>query len=315
MNYRVDYLALDVISSDQRFNLNSSFDINTLKESISAIGIIYPLIVWKHGNSILLIDGFKRFQIAKNSEVTKLPFIFLPANYTLSDVINVRYYNLKSCDTELNAHQKLSIYRLLEEACEINQILHNWRKLLNFKNPEKFQNILNWPEIAKEYIYNYNVSIKQLQPLINQNNQVINEIFSLAVLLSIRMVELNTIIEMISEIALNENQSMISILKRNAITSIIGDENLNRNQKILKLKQTIYEWRYPTITKCQKHLTNQLKKLSFNSNTQIHYDKSFEKPEIALSTKLKNEEDLDSFMKLITNKSKYKSLKKILASL
>ena len=123
------------------------------------------------------------------------------------------------------------------------------------------------------------------------------------------------IVEIFSEIALNENISILSILERKQIQSIMQNENLNRNQKILKLKQFLYEWRYPTITKFQKQLTDQLKQLSFDDNTQIHYDKFFEKPEIILSTKIRNNEDLNSFTDLITNKSNIKAIKNILVFL
>jgi hypothetical protein len=311
----IEYLKLNSISKDQKFNLNSNIGINALKESIASVGIIYPLLVWKNDNSILLIDGFKRFQIAKNLGETEAPFIFISSDFSLYDVIKIRYYNLKQEDIELNAYLKFSIYRLLKEAHVTNNILYDWQRILNLFNPEKIQKILNWPKIARDYIYNYNVSTKQLLFLLNQDLDVIEEIFSLATSLSIRIVELNKIVEMISEIALNDNVSIISILKRNIITSIIEDENLNRNQKILKLKKVFYEWRYPIITEFQKQFIDQLKMFSFKENTQIQYDKSFEKPEVILSTKLRNNEDLDCFIDLITNKSNIKALKNILSYL
>ena len=315
MNHKIEYLKLTSISTDQKFNLNSYFGFKTLQESLISVGIIYPLLAWKHDNFIMLIDGFKRFQIAKNSGETELPFIFMPSNFTFMDVINVRYHTLKQEDTELNIHQKLSIYGLLKETGQTTVILNDWKKILNLSNPDKFRNVLSWPKIARDYIYSYNVSIKQLQSLLNQNNQVIEEIFTLATSLSIRIVELSKIVEIFSEIALNENISILSILERKQIQSIMQNENLNRNQKILKLKQFLYEWRYPTITKFQKQLTDQLKQLSFDDNTQIHYDKFFEKPEIILSTKIRNNEDLNSFTDLITNKSNIKAIKNILVFL
>lgn len=315
MIQKIEKLKLDSISTDQKFNLNSIIDMNALKKSIASVGILYPLLLWKYDNSFLLIDGFKRFQIAKNFGAAEAPFIFISSDYSLLDVIKIRYYNLKQEDIELNAHQKFSIYHLLKEANVTNHTLHDWQRILNLSSPEKFHKILNWPNIARDYIYNYNVSIKQLLPLLNQDIEVIAETFSLATSLSIRIIELNKMLEMISEIALNENESIISILNRNIIKSIINDQNLNRNQKILKLKRVFYEWRYPTIKKFQKQLTDQLKMVSFNENTQIQYDKSFEKPELILSTKIRNNEDLDSFKDLITNKSNIKALKNILSYL
>ena len=315
MKHKIEYLKLNSISNDQRFNLNSTFGFKILKDSIVSIGIIYPLLAWKNQGFIILIDGFKRLEIAKSIGITELPFILMSGNLGFEEIIKIRYYNIKQEDAELNAHQKLSILMMLKEADQADQIIKNWQKILNLFNPEKYLNILNWPKIALDYIYNYNVSIKQLQYIISQSSEVITEIFLLAASLSIRIVELSTIVEILSEIALNEKVSIISILNREQIHTLIENRDLNRNQKILKLKKILNEWRYPTIIKYQKQLDDQLKKLSFNENTQILYDKTFEKSNIILSVRLRNSEDLDNFVNLITDKSNKLTLKAILSSL
>ena len=315
MKHKIEYLKLNSISNDQRFNLNSTFGFKILKDSIVSIGIIYPLLAWKNQGFIILIDGFKRLEIAKSFGITELPFILMSGNLGFEEIIKIRYYNIKQEDAELNAHQKLSILMMLKEADQADQIIKNWQKILNLFNPEKYLNILNWPKIALDYIYNYNVSIKQLQYIISQSSEVITEIFLLATSLSIRIVELSTIVGILSEIALNEKVSIISILNREQIHSLMENRDLNRNQKILKLKKILNEWRYPTIIKYQKQLDDQLKKLSFNENTQILYDKTFEKSNIILSVRLRNSEDLDNFVNLITDKSNKLTLKAILSSL
>ncbi|HEM49272.1 MAG TPA: hypothetical protein ENO27_03580 [Caldithrix sp.] len=315
MNHRIEYVTLTTISSDQKFNLNTSFGFNTIRNSIMAIGIIYPLLAWKNDYSILLIDGFKRFEIAKNLGIIELPFILLPSNLCPTEIVKIRYHNIKQEDTELNAHQKLCLYKLIKESGPTADILNKWQKILNISNPEKNQHILNWPKIARDYIYHYNVSIKQLQFFIDQTYQVIEKVFLFATSLSMRIVELSTITELIYEIALNENVSFISILERDQIKTIMLNDDLNRNQKILKLKNLIYEWRFPTITKYQKQINDQLNELSFTNNTIIQYDKSLDRHEIALSTKLKTIEDLNRFTGLLNHDSNKKILHNILTSL
>ncbi|MEJ2542587.1 MAG: ParB N-terminal domain-containing protein, partial [Calditrichaceae bacterium] len=198
MKYKIEYIKLNNISIEQKFNLNTNFGFNSLEESINSVGIIYPLLGWNCDNSIILVDGFKRFRIAKNLRKTELPFILLPSKLELDEIVKIRYHNLKQENVELNAHQKLSIYSMLKEAGIAFQSLESWQRILNLPQYDKYHTILNWPQAARDYIYNYNVSIKQLQYLIKQNNRVIDEIFSIATSLSIRIVELNNIAEMIS---------------------------------------------------------------------------------------------------------------------
>ena len=312
LNHKIEYLKLSDISNDKKFNLNSNSGFKTLKKSIASIGIIYPLLAWKSTNIILLIDGFKRLQIAKNSGKTELPFILLPFDYTLLDVIKIRYYNLKQHDLDLNVLQKTAIYSLIEETRASDDLLCKWQKTLNLSNPEKLSQVLNWPKVAKDYIYKYNVSLKQIRFLLDQTNETINKIFSFAESLSIRIVELNRIYEMVSEIALNDKTSIISIFKSNQIKSIINDDDRNRNQKIFKLKKTLYEWRFPIISQYQKHLNEKLKVLSFDDNIQINYDKTLEKPEIFFSARLRNSQDLNNLVTSISSTSNLNALKNIL---
>lgn len=312
MNQKIEYLKLSNISDDKKFNLNPYSGIDTLKQSISAIGILYPLLVWKCEDEIILVDGFKRFQIAKNSNYNELPFIMLLSDYTLTDIIKIRYYNLRHGNVDLNALQKISIFKIVEE-CDISkEEISNWVKILNLSNLDKLPQLLNWPDIAQEYVYIYNVSIKQLRFYLGFDTETIIAIFSFAKLLSIRIVELNRIVEMISEIALNDDLSILSILKDDNITSITNDDQLNRNQKVLKLKNVLFVRRYPAISEYKKRLNDQLRKLSFEENTQIHYDPSFEKAEIILSSTIRNVSDLNKLVSSYSNKSNIESLQNIL---
>ena len=117
---------------------------------------------------------------------------------------------------------------------------------------------------------------------------------------------------MISEIALNDSLSIMSILNDDQIISIINDDQLNRNQKILKLKSFLYVWRYPVISDYKKRLNDQLRQLSFEENTHIYYDPSFEKAEIMFSSKLRNVSDLNKLVASFSNKSNIKALQNIL---
>lgn len=312
LNQKIEYFKLSDISDDKKFNLNSYSEFDILEQSIQSVGIIYPLLAWIYDNKIILVDGFKRYQIAKNSDQIELPFILLPVNNTVLDVIKIRYQNLRQGNSELNALQKISIYKMVEESNTSKEQKDNWYKILNLSSIENLYHPLYWPIVAQKYVYTYNVSIKQLRSLWKIDNETINAIFSFADFLSIRIVELNRIFEMVSEIALNDNVSIISILNNERIVSILTNDRLNRNQKILKIKKALYIWRYPIISEYQKKLNNQLKLLSFEENTKIHYDPSFEKPEIILSTKLQNIDDLNKLIASLSDKSNINVIKNIL---
>lgn len=312
MEHKIKNLKLSKISSDQRFNINSLSGYDSLKESIDCIDIVYPLLIWEHNSENILIDGFKRLEIAKNFGRNELPFISISSDTTLFDVIRIRYYDLKQNHEELNILQKISIYSMIEQIDVSMNLLNDWKRQLNLSQPEHAKQILNWPSVAKNYIHRYNVSYKQIRFLLNQDVDVIREIFLLADFLSIRIVELSGMFEMALEIALNDNTTILHIFKSECIQSILYDENYNRNQKIFHIKMVLYQWRFPKMFNYQKELERHLNRLSFKTNTKINYDKYFEKPGITFSIYLKNIQDLENLIDGFSQKSNVEEIKNIL---
>ena len=312
MLQKIELIKLINIAADNKFNFNRCLNLDQLKDSLDSVGFIYPLIGWRYNTSILLIDGFKRFHLAKTWSLAELPFILLPHEYSMLDVIKFRYYNIKHENSELNALQKVSIYSLLKTTKLSKIKLDEWIRKLNLIHEEKLLGLMNWPKVAKKYIYDYNVSLKQVRCFINHDSKTVQEIFSIGVSLNIRIVELTKIYELVSEIALNEDTTIISVLNKKSIAAILNNKHINRNQKIVQLKKILYEWRYPIISKYQHELANLLKTLSFKNNTHISFDNSFEKPEIVLSVKLQNEKDLRDLISTISNKTNIESLEKML---
>jgi hypothetical protein len=311
LDFKIEFPAANTISNDNRFDLNSPFNFEVLQKSIKNFGFIHPLIAWRNENKIILVDGFKRLKIAKKLNKNELPFTFLSDQYSLPNVVDFRYENLCLNSIEMNIFQKAGLFNIIKNGNCTDDILFKWQQKLNFFWSGKIEKILSWPAEARNYVYKYNLSLKQINLLLGFENDIIREIIHFADLLSLRIVELNKVLEMIIEIAINENNSINQILNSDKILSVLNNEKFNRNQKISEIKKLLYNWRYPLISKYQNQLNNKIKSLSLSHNIKLNYDDTFEKSEILLTARLKNIHDIHNILKDLSNESNINVFKEV----
>jgi len=185
----------------------------------------------------------------------------------------IRYNNLNIKEDDLNILQKVSIYHLLKRKLPSSQNIQHWIEQLNLPKNEiqldKLCLILQWPEKAKNFIHQHNVSYKNIRFLIDHTSDEIDMLFELADLLSLRLIELNNIFNLLSEIALNKNKSIIEVLNIPDIKNILSDISLNRNQKIVAFKTLLQNMRYPLISKYRDEINQKMKELSFSNDVNI----------------------------------------------
>lgn len=308
---KIEYIKLRDVSKDYKFDINALCNMDVLEESIRSHGFLSPLLAWREEDKIILVDGFKRLKIAKNAGINELPFIFLPDSKKLTDIVHIRHHDILLKNPELNILQKTAIYQIIKQSHASKDILNIWQRKLNLSKPERFNKLLSWPVNAREYIYQYNISAKQIIFSLEYNYDQIEEIFNFAELLSIRIVEINKIIEMVNEISLNEQVTVSEILRSENIQSILNNPSYNRNQKIAMIKSILYNWRFPRISQLRSKLQQEIKSLSLPGNINFEFDQTFEKSEIIISARLKNIEDVKKLSTDISNEANLKSFKKV----
>ena len=309
---RIEKVDISIFSKNHDFDFNSRRGFEALKLSIKNVGILYPIITIPDTNNHLIIDGFKRVEIAGKLGIHTIPVITLPLSLDKEEIIKIRYNNLNIKEEDLNILQKVSIYHLLKLHHSELKSIQDWIEQLNLpKNKvllNKLCQILAWPDKAKNVIHQYSLSYKNIRFLIDQNIDVIESLFELAHSLSLRFVELNNIFNLLLEISLNNNQTILEVLRIPEVNNILADFTLNRNQKIVAFKTKLQQMRFPLIAKYQDEINQKMKKLSFSNNVIFAYDKYFERPELTIKIKIK---DVDSFDNLIDEMQNSKNVKLI----
>lgn len=315
-NYEFMNVNTTLFSPSREFDFNAPGPLEKLRSSISETGIIYPLIALPNEDGLVIIDGFKRYQIALDLRCVSIPTMVLPNSVNLFEAIKLRYDDLKYQRDDLNILQKMTIYQLLLKNQAGDSKIDWWVRRMNLPADRnllsKTMRILTWPQHAQIYLHHYHVSLQNIRALLDQNNSTITELFHFAITLSIRPVELNEIYNYCNDIALNSNKNFTDIIRHPDIMAILENSIKNRNQKLVAIKRLLYQWRFPLISHYQKTLDQKLSDLAFPSNFNMAYDKQFENSELVLQIRINNEESLLNAIKVFSDDKKMTLLKSII---
>ncbi len=271
-------------------------------DQLSQFGLIYPVLISPQG---LLIDGYKRYRLYLRSGEEEIDTITLPG---MSSPYSCAQYRIACLPlgSDPDILQKVSLYDFVKS--NTTQPLDCEKIRMDLKLPSseadlrKLVGILNWPDAAKEYLSQFHVSHNQIKPLLNIDGKELEPLFNIGIALRMRPVEFLNIALQSHEIALNKDISVSSLFLEPPLSDIFSDPLLNRNQKITLLKSTVTTLRIPMISTFRQSVENEIKKLGFDRNIVIKYDKSFESGTLNMELRLTNPGDFKAVRDQLNDK-------------
>ncbi len=302
MNYEpfVKNVSADQIILNEDFDINAPFIASVLPDSIKKIGIITPLTVFTENESYVLLDGFQRLRVARKLNVKKVPVIIIKQTPSFEELIDLRHELQRSVTEEPNVLQKARIFKLILNYIEDEQKREKWRQRLKLPKGNRILAVLGWPENAQLYLIKYHLSFNQIKTFLDYKKEDIEALFDFAATLSMRAVELLKLSELISEITMNEDKSVKSLLAEEQIKKILNNDEINRNQKTVILKDLFYQRRFPLVSAYRNEMNKLIKNLK-KSAFSVSYDKNFERSGVQLNAQLKNKEDLYNLINALRN--------------
>lgn len=303
-DYHLHQTPIDHFSENHEFDINSYHHFEQLKKAIKTIGILCPVMALQNRGALIIIDGFKRYKIARETGLKTIPAILFPEGTSLKEAIRIRYFDLKSSSTDLNILQKIDLYKLLIKYQSSTPELKNWLETLNLPRDPKtltsLRLISDWPLQARQYIHQYHASFQNIRFLLGVPKDLISLLFEMANLLSIRWIELSEIYHLLNEIALNTGANIREILNHPEVVALFSQEKVNHKQKVMALKELLHNWRYPLLSDYRHKFNLLLKELSLPDNFFVWYDKNFERAGLTIQLKINNQKQFDLALSELT---------------
>jgi hypothetical protein len=273
-------------------NIKSNKSYLALKKSIAQLDQQYPILVWAQTpNSFILIDGYKRLLIAKETQQMEISCIVLQQEILKQNIagfILAKYY------ATIQNYPILKI--LFIELCqsmglEKKQIIEFFKQLeLNPKDWNNYKNIINLPLEIKEYCLEKKFSIKQCIMINNYPLDILNLVMHWQTKILLTASIFLEITENIFEFLRISNKTVLNIEKNENILAILSSEN-NISIKTNLLRNHLKSLRYPTLEKINEKLTKTKEKLKLPKNIKLNWDYTLEEKELQFLLKIKSKDE------------------------
>jgi len=310
-------IPLELIDAEDDFfdfsDKDSSY-LAKLKLSIKKVGVINPLIVQLSSSKKLyrLINGFKRFQIAKELSLSYLPAYILKRDLSPLEVLNIL---LLSHSRPLSLTEKARIVGIMRRLqLSDKQIYDNFGSLLGISSAslvKEYAILSTYRSPLLSYISSHGLSLKQALALKDLSSQEQDTFVFLGNLLSLKGYDFFNILTDLKEIAIREGKKVALVIEETGILEIGKNEKFTRSQKIERIKNIIKERKYPYLTKVNRELDKIRKKFSSRTGLDIVWDKSLEGG-VELSFKIRNSEDAKKKIKNLLEEDNFSLLVRFL---
>ena len=311
----VTQIKLEKILNNNAFRFTSPDISFTLKESISALGVINPVYLISRGEKFQILAGFKRVNCAVSLKHQTIPArVVTPAE--IGQVFPGLLGEHLSTRT-LNIMEKSRIIQILKELkIPWDKLEKNYLKIIDVAPQriilEQLLQLLKLPREVQYYLEEYNLSLKQTEVFRKFNKDINGRFIKIAKQLNIRIVELEKLMILVEDIAGKESVSVKSIFADLEVDSILTNENLSRNQKIKQISQNLEQRRYSKLKGWNDQLESLRKMLEMPDFLQISWDTSLERTGLTLQAQIKSRQDIENLSGFFPREKTRQNLRKML---
>lgn len=291
-------------------------DLTHLAQSILATGLIYPPVLRSlKNNTFCIVHGFNRVHAMLLNQRSHINCQVLDSNLSEADYI-YKAISSRSFKQELTQVELARSLILLKPHHDIAEISNLSSSLFNKKISEKYiKQILKICEISSdilELIEAKHLSFKAAQKISNlpvAYHLPLIELFSH--LRASNSIQLEMITNLF-EISKRDKIEIIKVIQACCIDQIINDRSLDTPAKTIKVRQAVYQNRYPTLFNNQQEIKNLISELPTKTDVLFSPSENFDDTQIRVSFNVKTIKDLESKINTLNKCLNHPSIQKIL---
>jgi len=268
--------------SDETFSVNFMPDLQALRSSIEAIGLIQPVFLRKKSEGYQIVCGFRRVSVMKGVGKSE---------------IESRVFEEKEMDEFqlffLSLHENLTTrgFNTVEKAIALDKLVHRFQvdqtmivktflPLFSLEPNEKilntFLSLARMEDQVKRYILKEKVSRSNIRVLSNFTSEDRMALLPLFSSLKLGENRLREMLALLEEISRRDQTWVRDIVNRLEIQAILSQKELTPSQKTDRMKKVLTELRYPKLNQMEKEFEKKRKDLNLPSNISIHHQPFFE---------------------------------------
>lgn len=268
--------------SDETFSVNFMPDLQGLRSSIKAIGLIQPVLLRKKEDQYQIVCGFRRISVLKELGIREVESRILGESerdelelfsISLHENLTSRGFN--------SVEKAIILYKLVHHfQIEPSAVIQHYLPLFSLEPNEKilgtYLSLAEMEDEIKRYVLKEEVSRSNIRQLATLSSDDQRSLLSLIVPLKLGENRLREMLTLLNEITRRDQVSLRNVIDRPEIQALLSQKELTPIQRTERVKRVLMDLRYPKIRRMEEEFEKNRKDLNMPSNLSLHHQPFFE---------------------------------------
>jgi len=314
----LDKIPLQQIDlSDETFSVNFMPDLQSLRSSIKAIGLIQPVLLRKKEDQYQIVCGFRRISVLKElgsrevesrilgeSERDELELFSI----SLHENLTSRGFN--------SVEKAITLYKLVHHfQIEPSAVIQRYLPLFSLEPNEKilgtYLSLAEMEDEVKRYVLKEEVSRSNIRLLARMSSQDRMAIHPLLSRLKLGENRLREMLTLLNEISRRERVSIKEIIDLTEIQAFLSQKELTPIQRTERVKKVLMGLRYPKMRQMEEEFEKKRKELNLPSGVSLHHPPYFEGKGLRIEFQFQTLEEFRSIvtsLSLLSDREEFKEI-------
>lgn len=298
MDYELRPVSLDQIeTTDHTFQITTTTDTTELALSISAIGLLHPPVLVKHGRNYTVVCGFRRIDACIDLNISSIPSRILRPDCSPIECARIAIAD-NTLQRSLNVVEQSRAYALIQQFEDDSSA---WLKIAKTTGLPESQAAMDrilpvcaMPKNLQEHIITGRVALPvalQINRLPAEDSRALCGLFSLV---SAGLNVQRELLDLTVDISRRDGISIASLIKKDEIAGVLKSEDSSTPQKVQRLRHILKTKRYPELSKAEADYHQMVKSIQLNPRVNIQHPRFFEGTTYRVTLTIESRQQLKS---------------------
>ena len=303
----LQYLSLsDLNVADNSYRITFAPELESLKRSIRAVGIIQPINVrHTHEGTYQIVTGYKRVLVMQELGRQSVPaLVHEPHDLSPTQAFMWNLHD-NAATRELNIIEKSAALSKLGEFCQVSEedLVKQYLPLFgidpSYKILHQLMSLAQLTEPLKNYVVQSDLALSSASRVAEFTASTQQALLPVLAKIRPSTNKLNELLTLIREIAARDGLSVEEVLGRYELMQVVADPTTSPTDKVRALRQALRGLRMPQLTERQKQLAALIDSLELPESARIVTDPYFENEKIKLECQFSHPGEIDDLIKKI----------------
>lgn len=293
---KTEFVDLKSISAQAVFPIHYESDSRPLKTSVKSHGLLQPLVLYRQGEKLLVLDGLERLKILLEFDESGCVANVYEETELKMEQAFLLYLELNSWSRPFNLAEKAMALKAAHDVFRGKSIPKNFWDLVgipqNLRATQQYKDFLKLPATLQKFALNNNMPLTTMLLFLRFKPAEIETLAARLFRLPLNQNKLTEVLSLLLDISRRDDRSALAILDE-----ILPEIELEMSpqQKEQALRSVLQRKRNPNYEKRLRDFENTVKKLPLGGKTRVAPAPYFEGDYVEVVTRFSSQEDINDF--------------------